>query len=153
MGAGTAYDLQGTLREERARYFEENGFGEDGGYTDRFVVLRMGPVPVAVFPNTAARVRAVRLHDLHHVVTGYATTWRGEAEIGAWEIASGCGSYLAAWVLNGLALTYGLLLWPRHMLAAWRRGRRSRNLYGEDWSDDLLDETVGGLRQRLGLGD
>jgi hypothetical protein len=56
-------------------------------------------------------------------------------------------------VLNSLALTYGLLLWPRYMLAAWKRGRRSRNLYGEGWSDGLLDETVGGLRRRLGLGN
>ena len=140
-----------TLREERGRYFAENGFPPDGGYADRFVVLRLAGLPVAVFPNTRARVRAVRLHDLHHVVTGYPTSWRGEAEIGAWEIASGCGSYGAAWVLNGLALLYGLLLWPRGMRAAWRRGRRSRNLYAEGWSDGLLDETVAGLRGRLGL--
>src|SRR5437879_1772025 len=26
--------------------------------------------------------------------------WRGEAEIGAWEIASGCGRHHAAWILN-----------------------------------------------------
>ena len=44
--------------------------------------LAFGPVRFA-FPNTAGRVRAVRYHDLHHVVTGYATDWTGEAEIGA----------------------------------------------------------------------
>lgn len=141
----------GSVRDARARYFARNGFPSDGGYAARWVVLRMGSVPVAAFPNTAARVRAVKLHDLHHVATGYDTTWVGEAEIGAWEIASGCRSYLAAWLLNGLALGYGLLLWPRRILAAWRRGRRSLNLYREGWSEALLEETVGDLRTRLGL--
>jgi hypothetical protein len=140
-----------TLREERARYFAANGFAKDGGYSARWVALRLGCVPVAVLPNTAARVRAVRLHDLHHVLTGYATTWSGEAEIAAWELASGCGRYGAAWVLNGLALLYGLFLCPRRLAAAWRRGRRSRNLYHEGWRDALLDETVGAARLRLGL--
>lgn len=146
------HDAARSVREARARYFAENHFPADGGYSDRFVVLRMGRLPVVVFPNTKARVRAVRLHDLHHVVTGYPTSWLGEAEIAAWEIASGCRSYVAAWLLNGLALAYGLLLWPRRMGAAWRRGRRSRNLYHEGWSEGLLDETLGGLRERLGLG-
>jgi hypothetical protein len=153
MDGRTRYDPAGRLREERSRYFEENGFSKDGGYSNRWVVLRLGGLPVAAFPNTAARVRAVRLHDLHHVATGYETTWRGEAEIGAWELASGCRGYLAAWVLNGLALIYGLLLWPRRIWAAWERGRSSQNLYREGWSDALLDETVGGLRRRLGLED
>lgn len=153
MGDLTLYDPERTLREERARYFEINGFARDGGYADRWVVLRLGGLPVAAIPNTKARVRAVKLHDLHHVTTGYRTSWCGEAEIAAWELASGCRGYLAAWVLNGLALVYGLLLWPRRMRAAWRRGRSSQNLYREGFRDGLLDETVGELRRRLGLED
>ena len=83
------------MREVRARYFAENGFG-DGGYDDRFVVLRVGGVPVLVFPNTKQRVPSVCIHDVHHVLTGYATRWRGEGEIGAWELASGCREHWAA---------------------------------------------------------
>ncbi|MCW8140677.1 MAG: hypothetical protein KIT58_17390 [Planctomycetota bacterium] len=67
-----------TRREARARDFADNGFG-DGGHDDRWVKLKAGPLTLC-FPNTAARVRAVRFHDLHHVLTGYATTWTGEAE-------------------------------------------------------------------------
>ena len=64
------------IRDARAQYFAENGFG-DGGYTATWVKVQAGPLPI-YFPNTAARVRAVRLHDLHHVVTGYDTMWTGE---------------------------------------------------------------------------
>jgi hypothetical protein len=77
-----------TLREARARCFRENGIDEDGGYARKWV-KKLGPVPV-LFPNTSGRRAALLPHDLHHVATGYGTTLVGEAEIGAWELASGC---------------------------------------------------------------
>lgn len=139
-----------SVRAARARYFAANGFPADGGYDDRWVRVQLGPVPFW-FPNTAARVRAVRLHDLHHVATGYETDLAGEAEIGAWELASGCRGHLVAWWLNLNAVAIGLLLAPRRVLQAFRRGRRARNLYAEGWSEALLGETVGQLRSRLGI--
>ena len=138
-----------TLREARGRYFAANGLGE-GGYEDKWVKLAVGPLRFA-FPNTPGRVRAVRYHDLHHVVTGYATTWTGEGEIGAWEIASGCRDMVAAWVLNLYAMWIGLWIAPRAMWQAFARGRHSRNLYGEAWSEALLDASVGDTRRRLAL--
>ncbi len=138
------------LREARQQYFDRNGLG-DGGYDDRWVVLRARGVPVGAFPNSAQRVRAVRLHDLHHVLTGYDTSWLGEAEIGAWELASGCADHWAAWILNSLAVLIGGWLSPAAVLRAGRRGRASRNLYRSGWDEDLLDRSVGEVRQRLGL--
>jgi hypothetical protein len=143
------YDDTLTLRDARAAYFARSGFDESS-YVSRWVRLKVGPVPFLV-PNTAARVRAVRLHDLHHVVTGYETTWTGEAEIGAWELASGCAGHVAAWHLNLLAMAIGLAIAPRATFAAFVRGRRSRNFYRDAYGDALLAETVGGARRRLGL--
>jgi hypothetical protein len=138
-----------TLRDARALYFAANGFG-DGGYASRWVVLRAGPLRLA-FPNTKQRVRSVRLHDLHHVLTGYQTSWTGEAEIAAWELASGCRDHWAAWWLNLSAAAIGLVIAPRAVASAWRRGRRTRNLYAGEFDEALLDETVGAVRGRLGL--
>ena len=143
------YDAALTLREARGRYFAANGLGE-GGYEDKWVRFAVGPVRFAI-PNSAGRVRAVRYHDLHHVVTGYATTWTGEGQIGAWEIASGCRDMIAAWVLNLYAMWVGLWISPRSIWQAFARGRHSRNLYGEHWSDALLDQSVGDTRRRLAL--
>jgi hypothetical protein len=99
----------------RAKYFSVNGFGSDGGYNARWVKVMVGAVPI-YFPNTTSRVRAVRLHDLHHIVTEYETYLVGEAEIEAWEIASGCGLYIAAWVLNLSAVAIGLFVAPQGSL-------------------------------------
>jgi hypothetical protein len=138
-----------TVREGRARYFASGGIPADGGYDDAWVRLQAGPIPLG-FPNTPSRRRAVRLHDVHHVLTGYGTTWTGEAEISAWEISSGCGRYLAAWVINLHALFIGLLVAPARVYRAFLRGRGARNLYhGEPFSDALLDERLGDVRRRL----
>jgi hypothetical protein len=148
--AGWAYPSSATLREARALYFERAGFDERT-YSDRWVTLRVFGRPLLGFPNTAARVRAVRLHDLHHVLTGYDTSWTGEGEIGAWELASNCRDHYAAWWLNFCAALIGLCIAPRRVVAAFRRGLREHNLYDAQFSEAMLSEHVGALRARLGI--
>jgi len=144
-----AYAPHLTLRDARQRYFEHAGFG-DGGYNDKWVRLKAGPLTLR-FPNTKARLRAVKLHDLHHVLSEYDTSWSGEAEIGAWEIAAGCGRHYAAWLLNLGAIAVGLFVAPRAMYAAFLRGRKATNLYGGEFAEALLERTVGEQRAALGL--
>lgn len=146
----TANADSATILDARERYLRDNGF--DPGYGERWVKLKAGPVPIW-FPNAPGRVRAVKLHDLHHVVTGYATSWTGEAEIAAWELASGCGRYGWAWALNLSALPIGLAIAPRAVLRAFARGRRSSNLYRRRAAVDatLLARPVGELKRELGL--
>jgi hypothetical protein len=139
-----------TLREARRVYFEANKFGADGGYGDRWVPLKAGPLTFYML-NTKERVRAVRLHDLHHIVTGYQTDWVGEFEISAFEIGGGCRDYIAAWILNLSGMTTGLALCPRRLFRAFVRGRHSQNLYRTAYDDALLGATVGEMRGRLGL--
>ena len=143
------YAPEMTLREARARYFELNNFGKDGGYEERWIKVKVWRVPVWL-PNTQGRRRAVRLHDLHHVLTEYPTTWRGEAEISAWEVASGgLRRYYAGWLLDLLNVAQGLVVNPRGAFRAFVRGRRCRNLFGETFDDALLARRVGEMRREL----
>lgn len=139
-----------SLAEARDLYFERSGLSPD--YDVPWVKLRIGPVPFG-FPNTKGRIRAVKLHDLHHVVCDYDTSWTGEAEIAAWELASGCGAFAAAWVLNFAAFAIGLAIAPARTWRAFARGHRSRNLYLEagELREELLQESVGAMRERLGI--
>jgi hypothetical protein len=145
------YDANLTMRDARAVYFEANGFGASGGYDDAWVSLKLGPVPVS-FPNTPGRVRAVRYHDLHHVLTGYDTDNAGEFEISAFEIAAGCRDFYAAWFLNLGGTTAGLFRWPRRTFRAFLRGRASQSLYGQPL-EPLLDATVSEARARMRCPD
>lgn len=144
------YAPEENLRDARERYFRSNDLGE-GGYDDRWVILRAGGIPIGAFPDSPQRVRSVRLHDVHHVVAGYDTSWTGEAEIAAWELASGCADHYAAWMLNVSALLIGIFIAPRAVLAAARRGRATRNLYDGEWDEAILDRSVGEIRAELGL--
>ncbi len=137
------------VRDARAQYFAANGFSE-ASYRDRWARFKIGPIPLA-FPNTASRQRAIPMHDLHHVATGYPTTLLGEAEIGAWEVAGGCTDHWAAWVLNASGFGYGLLFAPRRMYRAFMSGRHSTTLYHVGMSDELLALEVPELRRRIGL--
>lgn len=141
-----------SLLEARGDYFERSGFAADGGYNDEWVHVDLGRFSIK-FPNSDARKRAVRYHDLHHVVTGYATDLQGEAEISAWEIASGCGTMIAAWILNLLAFGHMLLRKPKPLYRAFVRGRQSRNLYGRAYNDALLAQSVSETRIELGLDE
>ncbi len=138
-----------TMREARDLYFRANHFGDDGGYGDAWVDFRLGPVPLP-FPNTSARVRAVRYHDLHHVLTAYDTNPLGEFEISAWEIAAGCKGYLAAWQLNLGGMFAGFLVAPHRIARAFLRGRHSETLYDRPL-EELLASTVAVTRESMGV--
>ena len=139
-----------TLADGRTRYFTANGIAPDGGYDADWVRFKVGPFPVS-FPNTEGRKRGVRYHDLNHVVTGYGTDLRGEAEIGAWELASGCTRFPIVVLLNLLVIWPVLFLSPVRLWRAFLRGRHSMNLYAEHYDQALLDRTIGPTRQALGL--
>ncbi len=139
-----------TVRDARATYFAQNGFSE-ASYRDRFTRIPLGPISLPMW-NPPSRQRAVAFHDLHHVATGYATTWTGEAEIGAWEIAASCGAFAAAWIYDAVAMAFGVAFCPRRAFRAFVRGRHARSLYvGELRVDDLLDLHVDELRALLEL--
>lgn len=143
-------DSTQTLGAARAAYHEANHFGADGGDALEWVPIKVLGLTLKI-PNSDGRRRAVRIHDLHHVVTGYQTDLRGEAEIGAWELASGCLRWPAATVLNLFALGIGLVLAPGRLIKAWARGRHTQNLYGEDGVEHLLSRRVTEVRGTLRL--
>ncbi|HVF72062.1 MAG TPA: hypothetical protein VM940_10695 [Chthoniobacterales bacterium] len=138
-----------TLAQARSIFFASSRLGDDGGYNARWVRVETRPWPV-YFPNTACRVEAAKLHDLHHIAMEYETDWAGEAEIAGWEIASGCGRHGWAWLLNLGAFTIGLALFPKRLYRAFLRGRHAANLYHGGFAEsNLANHTVGWLRERL----
>lgn len=135
-----------SVQQALQAYFTHNGFGPNGGYDQKWVYLKFGALSVPLY-NSRARKRAVPLHDLHHIVTGYPTTPQGEAQIAGWEIAAGVYDKWFAFVINVPALLYGLVLWPALMMVAWRAGRNSRSLYRYDFDSWMLDMTVDDLKR------
>jgi ubiquinone biosynthesis protein Coq4 len=81
------------------------------------------------FPDFAWRRLALQAHDLHHAMTGYPMTLRGEFQIAAWEFAAGRYPHWGATLFCAPLVLLGLIWSPAAMVRAWRRGRQSRSLY------------------------
>jgi hypothetical protein len=145
----TVYPDTLPLREARERYFAENGFRAEDYTASTFKVGFFGFV--LKFPNTPGRKRVIPFHDLHHVLTGFATDWIGEAEIGAWELRAGCTTF-EAYFLNGSGVVIGLFLSPQRVWRAFRAAKGHRTLYRDGASyEQLLQMTVGDVRKKIGI--
>lgn len=133
-------------------YFTKYHFAE-GGYNDKYFKIKIGPILIP-FPNSKSRLKAVKFHDIHHLLTEYTALWKGEVEIGAWEIASGCGNLFIAWFLNFASFSIGLFLYPKSLFNAFMDGRNVKtNLYyNYSYDKKLLSRTVGELRKELEIG-
>ncbi|HEV2488216.1 MAG TPA: hypothetical protein VGT03_00280 [Candidatus Acidoferrales bacterium] len=137
------------VKEARDLYLAANGFRVQDYDASTFTIGTFG-IPVK-YPNIPSRKRAIPLHDLHHVLTGYDTSWIGEAEIGAWELRAGCNSFIT-YYLNGWGVIIGLFISPRRVWRAFRAARGQRTLYRDPLPyDRLLEMTVSALRVRLGI--
>ena len=115
----------------------------------RWIRARVRGRTVRVLPVLGYR-KALLLHDVHHLVTGYSTSFRGELELAAWELRTGgCAWNGFFWVDRVLAVALGLLCCPRRIRAAWKSGRGQVNLYGRQ-PDDVLALDLEELRRLTG---
>lgn len=139
------------VREARDLYLAENGFST-AAYDSPTAEGSLFGLKFSV-PNPPPHRRAIRLHDLHHVATGYGTDHAGEAELSAWQARLGlrrAGLYVSAIVLANVAVGVGVA--PRRTLAAFRLARGGRSLFGIDADyEQLLALSVGELRAHLAV--
>lgn len=75
----------------------------------------------------------------------------GEAEVSAWEIAAGGTPRFVIRILIYSALMGGMFINPKALWRAYKRGRGSTNLFKQEYSDALLDVSVGEMRRRLNV--
>lgn len=146
--------LESTPKDLLEKFYRDNNLGEEGGNGSSSVKIEISSKFSFYFPNFDARRRAVIKHDIHHLLTRYKTTIKGESEISAWEIGSGCKKYWAATLINTSGVMIGIPINPRAVLRAFSRGRRTKNLYHELFSnEEAMNMKIGDLREQLLLDE
>jgi hypothetical protein len=141
--------MSSTVQQALTAYFKAYDLGDEGGLNRRWGKIRVWKFYVPI-PNTAARRKALVFHDIHHIVTGYGGNWKGEVSISAWEIASGCGKYYAAWILDLWGMGIGLVIYPKNVYRAFVRGLRTKNLYINTIpQDEALGMPIPELKKKL----
>jgi hypothetical protein len=116
-----------TLSKDQALAILRSGDCEES-CSNRWWPCRLGRVSF-VFPNWSWRQRAIRAHDLHHLMTGYPMTMRGEFQMAAWEFGGGRYPHWGATVFCLPLIVAGMLWSPRKMAEAFRAGRKTGTLY------------------------
>ena len=116
-----------TVAQALQAFYDQHGYGKEGGIHKRFAWIKFGFISIP-FPNVAGRRKNVYLHDINHIVTGYDVSWKGESAVSAWEMASGgWGRVYVIWVMALWAMGLGVILYPRHVLHAFKRGLTMKN--------------------------
>ena len=139
-----------TPGEILSKFYADNNLEADGGQSSSYVKIELTPKFHFYFPNFESRRKAVVKHDIHHLLTGYETNVAGEGEISAWEIASGCKKYYAAFSINTSGVMLGLPINFWGVLKAFARGRRTKNLYHDQFTNEqALNMPIEELRSHL----
>jgi hypothetical protein len=134
-------------------YLAENGFTK-ASYEDAWTQASFLGIPFKV-PNTDKHKIGIKLHDLHHVATGYGTDLVGEGEISAWEARRGLrpvGLYVAAIILTGCLV--GAVAAPKRFRNAMRAEGTSALWQQKQYTyEQLLELTIAELRALLGISE
>lgn len=138
-----------TVGEALSEFREANGLSA-GENAQSWWSCRLGPVSLRL-PNFKWRRRALLAHDLHHVLTGYPCTMRGEFQMAAWEFGAGPMPHWGATVFCLPLVLVGLAVTPRRVVRAYRAGRQSRTLHRSDALDAVLAMPLDAARADRGI--
>ncbi len=144
-----------TAEQALNRHFIATGILDEGStrddwYAGHWIYLKLGSARLPFFP-VLRRGGPVVLHDLHHMLTGYAPDWKGEVELAGWELGSGgCGWHLLYGFDRLASFRLGLLTAPSGTLRAFARGGRCRNLFRRN-PEEVLRTDVDRLRSDLSV--
>ncbi len=147
-------DIHQPVKFHLDKFYTQYNLGEEGGNFLPYVTIEFTSFFKVFIPNWDSRRKAVLRHDIHHVLTGYRSDIVGEFEIAAWEIASGCWNFFAAYLLNSGGLLAGIIIYPKPCFKAFVIGCRTTNLYQIKLSDiEMKNMSVAELKQKIGLSD
>ena len=126
-----------TIEESLREFYRTNHLDE------RWMGIAIGENRLKVWPMRLIPKSLrdwLKVHDAHHLSTGYATDLAREAEIAAWALPrNGLNFGAGSWVLPFLTaadsvipILIGLILMPKRIINAWKKGKGEYSLHKLD---------------------
>ncbi len=116
-----------TISESLQQFYKENNFKDDGGENDDFFELKFKLFTIKL-PNSQFRKDVIHIHDIQHVLYNCDTTWKGEAFIAGWEIATGFWKHLPVGFFSLWAMGFSLLIYPKEVLKGYKAGINTKGI-------------------------
>jgi len=109
------------ISEKLQQFYIENNLSEDGGENDAYFYLTFKLFSIKL-PNSDFRKKVVHIHDIQHILYNKDITWKGEAFIAGWEIATGIWKHFPINLMSLWAMGFGFLIHPKEVLKGYKKG-------------------------------
>ncbi|MGX1199501.1 hypothetical protein [Parvibaculum sp. MBR-TMA-1.3b-4.2] len=110
--------------------------------------VRLGPLSLRL-PNFHWRRKAIVAHDIHHLVTNYPCSIKGECLIASWEFGAEPFRHPATLVFCLPLVFLGCFMAPRETWQAFRRGKSATSLHNRPLDPEIWSLSLDELRDRL----
>jgi len=109
------------ISEKLQEFYIKNNLSEDGGENDDYFYLTFRLFSLKL-PNSNFRKKVVYIHDIQHVLYNKDITWKGEAFIAGWEIATGLWKRFPINIMSLWAMGFSVLTHPKEVLKGYKEG-------------------------------
>ncbi|WP_299623975.1 hypothetical protein [uncultured Tenacibaculum sp.] len=120
-----------TVSQKLDSFYIENNLAEHGGENENFFYLHFKLFSLKL-PNSEFRKKVVYIHDIQHVLFDCDTTWKGEAYIAGWEIATGIWKHLPIGIMSIWAMGFSLLFYPKEVIDGYKKGLHYNGLIDQE---------------------
>lgn len=109
------------VSEKLHQFYLANNLPINGGENESYFYLTFRYFSFKI-PNFKFRKKVIHIHDIQHILYNKDITWKGEAFIAGWEIATGIWKHFPINILSFWAMGIGLLLYPKEVLKGYKAG-------------------------------
>ncbi len=103
------------------QFYTQNNLGKNGGEDNDYFLMKFRFFSLKL-PNSEFRKKVVYIHDIQHILFDCDVSWKGEAYIAGWEIATGMWKHLPIGIMSLWAMGFSLLTHPKDVLNGYKKG-------------------------------
>ena len=126
-----------TIAQKLDRFYTENNLAENGGENEDFFSLQFKYFSLKL-PNSDFRKKIVYIHDIQHILFDCDTTWKGEAYIAGWEIATGIWKHFPIGIMSIWAMGFSFLIHPKEVIKGYKKGLKYHGLIDQNISKESI---------------
>ncbi len=137
------------LQQALNDFYTQNKLEKEGGSNNNWFYLHFNLFSIKV-PNSDFRKKVIHIHDIQHVLYNCDTTWKGEAFIAGWEIATGMWKHLPIGFMSIWAMGFSLLNYPTEVINGYKEGLKVTGIIDLKLSkEQLLQLTISQVKEKI----
>ena len=138
-----------TIAQKLQDFYTKNNLSTNGGEDDDWFYLHFKLFSLKL-PNPTFRKKIIHIHDVQHVLYDCDVTWKGEAFIAGWEIATGMWKQFPIGFMSLWAMGFSLWVHPKEVFKGYLEGTKVNGLVDLNISKEvLLQLTLPELTKKL----